>query len=103
MHAELSKAYKELVGDQQSGESDTAARKAVSFSDMSTIHYPFAESSVPASSQSKAPPPPLPYSGSDVRRFAAGNSVVTDRADKDTWEWGSRVPWWQSDDKWSHR
>ena len=103
VHAEISKAYKELVGDQQSGESDTAARKAVSFSDMSTIHYPFGASSVPASSQSKAPPPPLPYSGSDVRRFAAGNSVVTDRADTDRWEWGSRVEWWQSDDEWSRR
>jgi hypothetical protein len=103
VHAEISKAYKELVGEQQSGESDTAARKAVSFSDMSTIHYPFAESSVPASSQSKAPPPPLPYSGSDVRKLAAENSVVTDRADKDRWEWGSRVPWWQSDDEWSRR
>ena len=23
------------------------------------------------------------------------------RADNDTWEWGSRVPWWQSDKEWT--
>jgi hypothetical protein len=103
MHAEISKAYKELVGEQQSGESDTAARKAVSFNEMSSIHYPVVDSSGPASSQAKAPPPSLPYTGADVRQYAAGAGEITYRADKDKWVWGSRVPWWQSDDEWSRR
>ena len=37
----------------------------------------------------------------DVRRFAERESVVTEREDRDKWEWGSRVVWWESDDTWS--
>ena len=91
---------------QRRWQDDTSATKAVRFNDRSTIHYPYVDSSVPKApplQQPKAPPPAVPYTGADVRRSAERESVVTERADQDKWEWGSRVKWWQSDDEWCRR